>query len=739
VDGTVERHPGFDVGYTASKPHPPAYYAATTTLHTRHRMTQCVICFKCINRKQWRQAVKRRWKLHVPDMKPDGVRVLWLKQHLPNYDATSNTSPSSLCTNHHRKAASPPTPALRRQIDAAALRLKVNAATTAKARNCDGTTCFICRPITADVVQHQRQYQQSSSNADEAPLPCDFLFTRSKRPAARRLPAPATPPSNVPSSAIAAMGVTMSGRALGKAATTLRNSGIDTASESVVRRDATERNHLLLPFFTTTECDLATDGVLYFCHDVVTVTELVLWLRGTDPSKVKMVRVSADDGRGVLKCSIQFLLSTDRVFRSERSSRRSNTQPLDTGVNRIIILSMLVGVKESFDTIRTLFDCIEWEELLQLLPLTRVEWVIPMDMKTAAFAVGVGPIGSIYPSVYNLWSMYEKHSAPQQLRTIKGILQQYKLRQQAIKSHGVDSTQAEAKLFQSVHAAPISLVQLLRPDVISDVIVPAPLHLELGIVALMYANVVVVDDASAKRWLYDAGVYLSDIHGRTSFVGKHCKTLCARATLLRDYAAIRRPAGETLTPPQRRRIEQMRTALKAIARCLTAFGQLMHHTGQQQLHPAWEAAVKVFRVEYEAQARALDHFHSVASYRNDDRHTLKVHCLVEDFPLWIKKHNCSSLRISEQSFETLHSKYQEFAARWKIPPALIPPSDTADADSALADTRPTAATSGTRSGVVTKRFNERKISNNLSQYHCSLRSVRSGGSQKRRKPTDGTI
>ena len=86
------------------------------------------------------------------------------------------------------------------------------------------------------------------------------------------------------------MGVTMSGRALGKAATTLRNRGIDTASESVVRRDATERNHLLLPFFTTTEYDLATDGVLYFCHDVVTVTELVLWLRGTDPSKVSLRR-----------------------------------------------------------------------------------------------------------------------------------------------------------------------------------------------------------------------------------------------------------------------------------------------------------------------------------------------------------------------------------------------------------------------------------------------------------------
>ena len=41
-------------------------------------------------------------------------------------------------------------------------------------------------------------------------------------------------------------------------------------------------------------------------------------------------------------------------------------------------------------------------------------------------------------------------------------------------------------------------------------------------------------------------------------------------------------------------------------------------------------------------------------------------CLLEEVPLWIARHGCSLLRISEQSFESLHHDYILFSANFKI-------------------------------------------------------------------------
>ena len=98
---------------------------------------------------------------------------------------------------------------------------------------------------------------------------------------------------------------------------------------------------------------------------------------------------------------------------------------LDTGVNRTFVLSLMYGAKESFETLRKLFDSLAWDELLAVLP--NAEVVIPVDMKNCNFLLGNRTSSSAYPYAYSLWSPFKKYSQPEILRTVDSVIEQNRL------------------------------------------------------------------------------------------------------------------------------------------------------------------------------------------------------------------------------------------------------------------------------------------------------------------------
>ena len=167
---------------------------------------------------------------------------------------------------------------------------------------------------------------------------------------------------------------------------------------------------------------------------------------------------------------------------------------------------MLIDASEGFATLRELFDCIDWAGLLELLPQDSCSWVLPMDMKTGAYALGVGSSGSTHPYPYNLWSPFTKYSRPDVERTMESICEQHRLCTIAQETWTGDPRDIFAK-FHSVHAAPIQLLQLLcRDRPITEVLVPPPLHLMLGIATTLFDHLCLIDVTCAYSWLEEIGV-----------------------------------------------------------------------------------------------------------------------------------------------------------------------------------------------------------------------------------------
>ncbi|MEE8114436.1 MAG: hypothetical protein V3T23_08775, partial [Nitrososphaerales archaeon] len=464
----------------------------------------------------------------------------------------------------------------------------------------------------------------------------------------------------------------LSSRAASRGSSVFLERGISVPSQSVLRRDFSKVNKMFSSDFATMSSDLSTDGVLYYCCHLCSVAFKVIWVRGKTVSDVRMVRVSADDGNGVLKLSIQFIYSDDSCLNvpAASSCRRrpvhaSVTESLDSSADRTFILAMLVGAKESFASIRVLFDQIDWKSLLDVLPTSQCEWVLPMDMKTGAYALGVGPIGSAFPSPYSLWSPYPKYSKPDSLRSIDRILAQNTLREKRVATC-TSNTKDMYKLYESVHAEPVRLLILLREIELIDVLVPPQLHLLLGIVVTLFNFLCDVDVNVAYSWLADCGVHHSDTHGRTGFIGKHCRLMTQKSDLLLKYAHVCIPNSEF---PER--IALLKKSVSSIAACFSALNDVIRATFGLSLDSRYNAILIRFGVVYSVMTDLVKSFHRVPAGRSPDRHTLKVHCLLCDMPRWIARNNASLLRISEQSFETLHSAYHHFATDFKIP-VLVP-------------------------------------------------------------------
>ena len=115
-----------------------------------------------------------------------------------------------------------------------------------------------------------------------------------------------------------------------------------------------------------------------------------------------------------------------------------------------------------------------------------------------------------------------------------------------------------------------------------------------------------------------------------------------------------------------------------------------------------EESLEAFAAAFATLVRRLPS--APAKFRDTNRHTYKIHCLLVEMPQWIRANQASLLRISEQAFETLHHAYLEFSANFKIPktgPLLRSGGRSKEVESAVGSVP--GPLTGTRSGATAAR------------------------------------
>ena len=161
-----------------------------------------------------------------------------------------------------------------------------------------------------------------------------------------------------------------------------------------------------------------------------------------------------------------------------------------------------------------------------------------------------------------------------------------------------------------------------------------------------------------------------------------------------------------------------------------------------QLHDNWEEAFDEFKADF--QALSESYFKVRRRNKNQSLLPPKIRVIVHEMRQWIKDHNCSLYRVSEQAFETIHSNYAEFELLFSVAKTGFlsdlkeNKADSSSSSSSSSSSRQPSL--GTRSGAQRKRKRELDSQNtaSLKRSHllkCLLSTVGVSISESSKSPS----
>lgn len=616
-----------------------------------------------------------------------GAFSVWFQRHFSNFDFSYTTTslPLSVCLSHIKACRYGNSASLDAFIGPAVARLTLRPAVEAVTRHCDGTKCWICSTRSRHVAPSSKaSADETDSKSSKPPIRSNrcndgsrpepsvvdagahhFQRSRWQHNDVRLLrgrPSVSSSPT-LSSSDVITLGHAMS-TSTRSAAVGARHladiSAIRPPSSAVIRRDSTRRNKLFSNFFHSTDV-IATlspnDGALHTCHSLVDFVRCVIWIRNKTLADVALFRFSADAGQGDLKISFQIVYSDDTVFTASSRAERSlgGCDSLDASVKRTFIMALMNNASESYESLFLMFQSLDLAGVKALLP--HANFVFPVDMKLANIVLGLGPVGCAFPYAYSLWSPFKKHSQPGVRRTIASIVRDDAGRRSAMEATNLERKENVSQVYQRFHSVyhrPMPFVELFVTEHISDFIVPAQLHILIGIAKDLFDGLHILEKDIAALWLSRLGVRHDERHGRTGFVGNDCRKIAAGANVLDTLMSTSFSGDRT-------------DAVAAIVTALRCFDDVINATFSVHLRDDWAAAIAKFGAAHAVLAKVLSAAKPYQAHRSEERVTPKMRCLLEEVPLWIARHGTSLLQVSEQSFESLHHFYIMFAARFKIP------------------------------------------------------------------------
>ena len=657
VCGTVESLPG----PTQRKPYPDAFYATGASLHEKWRISSCAWCLEVISRAIWRKALNKRC-LYLPD-NPSALEGL--QHHLPGYSCDILWMPLSLhitCLRfvcHGRRCHT--------SGEAALQRLNGSISAKVAARHCSGDRCDICISFNDIRSVIEERF--------EKPTPPQFVELAPPTRRKRTVVFVQGPSPKLSSNDLMAMnsGTTSSARATGLGADILRerksvgDTAVDSVGGAVFRRDDSISNSVFGSFFSDVDCPFgSTDGGAVVCNDLLWFVSAICWLRGHQVYDIRLFKVNCDGGRGSLKLMMQLLYKDDPIFTgADAASRRRGALRnygglLDSGVRRTYILGLIEGAKEHFASVRFLLDRFDFVALRKAMsPASRI--VAPNDAKMQAFWTGIMQAGCRYPMSTSHFSPFAGHSRPDEVRTAASVVASLERRRSAEEAKGSALDPID---FDSVVCCPVKLLTLRPAAPLAEILVPAQLHILLGIVKelLYWGNLLDADVVAA--FLRRIKVVRNVKHGEKDFQGNESRKILRRFEEMRLFLKPRNSAAGTTSPQS----DSFRSFLLHLLVDLAGrFSAVVSATMGAVLSRDWAQAIDLLAAAMTSFVKHFNKRHPVLRHRNPDRITMKIQCLLTEVPQEIQRHGMSLIAVSEQSFESLHAVYALHAAKYKIP------------------------------------------------------------------------
>ena len=152
---------------------------------------------------------------------------------------------------------------------------------------------------------------------------------------------------------------------------------------------------------------------------------------------------------------------------------------------------MLPGAKETFSTVREIFDSVYWETLFRMCSNHKIPVYCPVDNKMENLMLGLGQHSSTFPSARCLWSKNIEKSQPEVERTISGVIEDAKKREK-----GFPAAQCN-----SVETRPVQFLIDHPSNIVRDIFPPAQLHNVILSVNLLIGYLLRLDEETTLRWV----------------------------------------------------------------------------------------------------------------------------------------------------------------------------------------------------------------------------------------------
>jgi hypothetical protein len=380
------------------------------------------------------------------------------------------------------------------------------------------------------------------------------------------------------------------------------------------------------------------------------------------------------------------------------------------GVKRTHILSIVPGAKESFESIRLIFDPIEFKTLYAMSLTYKFEVLWPNDGEMQNMLLGLQNHSSFHPSPYSLFSQYSSRNQPDIVRTVETILQDNQKRLE---------TGEGPNLHHSVAARPIqALIDHPNNNNLRDVLTIAPLHNLTLIVNTFIGMACKLNLDVTSDFISNLPFTRSRHQGNelVGFAGEHCQIISKSMPQLRNrlppLAVLNQSRGLDSNSKDELRVDYASPQFTfltfwKLTDVIEALNHLIHAVTTAKLYPDWREVWNNFQVSWNVFS---DDYLRIFPSRNG-RHLVspKIHNILVHLPSYLEEHQHSLFRCHEQAFETFHQKFKVFESRFPFPKVefwVPPPKKSSTATATIHKGAPSFST---RSGNQQKR--QKKASN----------------------------
>jgi hypothetical protein len=324
---------------------------------------------------------------------------------------------------------------------------------------------------------------------------------------------------------------------------------------------------------------------------------------------------------------------------------------------------MLPGAKESWDSLKVIFNPIDFKPVYFMSMKYNFSVIWPNDGKMQNFMLGLQSHSSFHPSPYSFYSQYTDHDESHISRTIESILDDDQHRRET------------GEIIHSVVSLPIQAL-IDHPDTnLLNVLPIAPLHNLTLIVNTFVGYLAKLDLDVASQFISDLPFTRDRHQGNelVGFPGRQCRIISKSMDKLRSRLPplhiLEKRLDLNSNSKQELNIDYTSPDYKffsmwKLTDVVDNLTNLTYSVTRAILDPKWKEKWQHFSNSFEEFKETFLRIHPTKK----GRHFIspKLHNILVHLVSYIENHEHSLHRCHEQAFETFHSRFKAFETKFKI-------------------------------------------------------------------------